>query len=106
MFDKLSKANIRVGFFGGIETASFEFKDDSVAGGVRKIDGFYCYYYNLVPDGKGCGFYLEGKYFVSVDKFKQIFGDVAASQILWRDCVVGVNVNSAGKKNIKAVAFL
>ena len=106
MFDKLAKANIRVGFFGGVEKASFEFKDDQVPGGVRKIDGYYCYYYNLIPDGKGLGFYLEGKYFVSLDKFNQIFGDIAVTQILWRDCVVGVTVNSAGKKSMKAVAFI
>lgn len=106
MFDKLTKAQIRVGFFGGAEKASFEFEDDKNPGTVRKIEGFYFYYYNLIPEGKGEGFYLEGKYFVSVDKFKQIFGDTTVAQILWRDCVVGVTVNAAGKKAMKAVAFI
>ena len=107
MFEKLGKTNYKVGFFGGIRRSSFEAPNRLDLNKKDLIQGFMLSYYEVIKPDSGIGFTSGGQFFVTVQKFKEIFGDITATEIAFRDCVISCSFNATtGKKTLKAVAFL
>lgn len=107
MFEKLAKTNYKVGFFGGVRSSSFEVPNRLDPNKKDLIQGFKITYYEVIKGDAGIGFDNPSIFFVTLQKFKDIFGNIAANDIAFRDCVISCGYNQQnGKKSLKAVAFI